>query len=520
MMNILTRVYKIINMKRKKVDCLNPVENLVNFIGDIAIKALDMIDPGGWKDNRLAVNELKRPNQILADFSNKQYANSIKGKAERFVLQYPLVVSNALTPDTIEVMRNQIEIETASEIAMVLQNTPVQTYDPVYGFLSDLHTNISLNDSVETVSNSDIRQLNEDLLLANENRLEKRSLNEFTISKDYLFHLNEIKEIEDKREREETERIKTNPNLKTAQDLKDADEFSQKKDAEEREKEEKKAKARGDKDYEYKDNYLSWSKHAPQAAIAKTRVSDITKQNRSTPLIITTKVNYLVRPTDADGKVRLRRSKENHNNEENYLVEVDVQFGVKAVTHLVESKDVEYFLGDSAKHSSLLTKLVKLTTGEISFVKDILLRDDRSRRSAISSRGKNRVWKNLNILGDTENAKRYGKVFGNRHSDKILPTTTLLLSIDEVDGVYNNTARNLLTDSKFAHKVYSDLYLMGLIIVDEPNDIFYKYSPGNKTFDRFTMKSLEGNRMNDSKKSRGTDTDDLLKLAKRKMKGY
>ena len=54
---------------------------------------------------------------------NGQYARSIRGRADKFVMQFPMVVSDSVSVDTAEVVRNQIELERA-EFKISLLITP------------------------------------------------------------------------------------------------------------------------------------------------------------------------------------------------------------------------------------------------------------------------------------------------------------------------------------------------------------------------------------------------------------
>lgn len=364
---------------------------------------------------------------------NRQYAKSIRGRADSFIMQYPLVVSDTISPDTVEILRNNIELERATELGLVLNNMPIQTYEPAdayHGdFLGNLHTNISLNDSTEKIWERDILETNQELLETEDSKFEVRSINENTIPKDYLLMLNENKE--------ETEE----------------------------EKEAREAKLRGN---------LS----------AATIVGDITKLNRTIPLMIETEILYRVFPMDEYGTPITSADSE--------LIKTKIKFGIKAVNHLVKHEDVIFFLGDSARNSNLLTKLVKLTTGELSLVKDILFNKERAKRTAISTKKNNKVWKNLNLLSTIQRANDFQTNYNQLAKDSaLIPTTTLAIGIDEVNAIINITGRDLLNDAKFAMKTYSDLFLLDLIVVDEANNYIYKFEPAPKTFVQYPLSAFE-----------------------------
>src|SRR5699024_11198824 len=188
-----------------------------------------------------------------------------------------------------------------TEIMLVVRNTPMMTYTPGAGFLSDIHTNVNLNEHLKRASYKDVVKLNEDMMVLNEDRLNTKSLNDQTLSRNYL--INEANTEEDNREI---------------------------------------------------DRETGFHINRGATYFLKTTMEDICKQNISIPITINTEINF--------------RYNININKNEFTQQKIDVMFGIKAISHLVRSNDVIFFLSDSTQHTSLLTKLVKLTTGEMKFV--------------------------------------------------------------------------------------------------------------------------------------------------------
>jgi len=370
---------------------------------------------------------------------NSRYSTTIKGRSEEYVLQFPMVASSSLSIDTVETLRNQLELERSFEFLNVITNSPSVKYSSDGPFLADFHTNIRLG---EGVSAKDIQEINKNQLVRLEDKVNDVSLNEMSISTFYKKKLNE----------EVTK-------------LSEAD---------------------GDEENSKPRMYFGGS----LGQDSRINKSFEDKTNSSIPTYIDTKVKW----EDENGNV----GKDSQS----------LTFGVKTVTHLVESDDVIFYLSDKSKRSQLLVNLVRFTSGEIRLVRDLLLNTETSRRIASDSRRKRggKVWNNLNTIYSTDFLK------GLTKSRKNIPTTALVVSMDEISEIRRQSGIDILEDRTARAKIYDSLSLLEFIIVDEMNDVVYKYHGARNAFDSHKLSRLGGMKIKEKDKKDGIDGDILSKL--------
>lgn len=407
---------------------------------------------------------------------NGQYARSIRGRADKFVMQFPMVVSDSVSVDTAEVVRNQIELERAVNLKLVLDNSPVFDYDPHGGFLHQIHTNVNISedDKEEPISTptSELDKMNKEQLVDTNDLINETVLNDYTLPKAFLESdfMSKIKKGRSKLLSESTALSE------------DGEDEVQPQDNVRREK----------------------------ALSGKTSIDYQSAKilNNSIPIFVNTTINFALRPLKADGTVDMNTNNITYKEKE-------VSFGVKAVQHVAQSQDISFFLVDASKRSNFFAKLVNFTSGEFSLVKRLFGIDKYKHAAEAYKRTQNNTWKNLLQLGDTENFRRYANRFGKNIRDGIIPTTTLVISSSEEEQIFKKTGYKISENVAFASTVYKDLFLQELMIVDEINQVITRYSD-EAGFDRIRINSLSGARLSDSTKRSG-DTDALEKLLRKNL---
>ena len=464
--------------------------NLLRFTGEIVEVAGG--DKGLLKKLSNTFNQGAFANKVRVD--NSKYSRSIRGKADKYILQFPLVFSESIPMDIIDSVRNQLEIERAGEFLIELSNSPLQMYEVGDSeFLPSLHTNINIG---ESLSYNDILEINEDLLNTLHDKIEVSSLNERTLPKEFLMSISE--DLYDYEEERGDEKV-------LDQHYFDND----KVDIVDDEDDNTYVTTKGSDRYEK----VNFAKFPDKEKDSSTKIlSDLKDLNRSTPIIISTPITYLIHGTDDRGNTY----SSNDGDSITRTMVRDIRFGVKVVGHNVTSEDVVFYLADSAKRSNLLSNLVRFTSGEIKFVKDVLLQTDKAKHSAKNRKNGANIFTNLNTLSSTEKLKQYSSFTGisDRYSAAI-PTTALVLTVEEVEMIYRKSGLNILNNRNAASKIYDDLFLLELLVVDEVNDILYKYMAKDKSFDRIKLSTMSGNRITDAKKKE-MSSEDLLKILKRR----
>lgn len=429
---------------------------------------------------------------------NGQYARSIRGRADKFVMQFPMVVSDSVSVDTAEVVRNQIELERAVNLKLVLDNSPVFDYDPHGGFLHQIHTNINISedDKEEPISapTSELDKMNKEQLVDANDLINETALNDYTLPKAFL-ESDFMSKIKKGRSKLLSEAVLLSEDGEDEKE-KDGEEQTEVKDPTNR--------------YDYKGNKIG--------NVQNTRHKDFRKDtidlqsaktlNNSVPIFINTTVNFALRPLKADGTVDTRTENITYKEKE-------VSFGVKVVQHVAQSQDISFFLVDASKRSNFFAKLVNFTSGEFNLVRRLFGIDKYKHAAEAYKRTQKNTWKNLLQLGDTENFRRYANRFGKNIRDGIIPTTTLVISSAEEEQIFKKTGYKISENVAFASTVYRDLFLQELMIVDEINQVITRYSD-EAGFDRIRINSLSGARLSDNTKRSG-DTDALEKLLRKNL---
>ena len=418
---------------------------------------------------------------------NGQYARSIRGRADKFVMQFPMVVSDSVSVDTAEVVRNQIELERAVNLKLVLDNSPVFDYDPHGGFLHQIHTNVNISedDKEEPISapTSELDKMNKEQLVDTNDLINETALNDYTLPKAFLESdfMNKIKKGRSKLLSE---------SVILSEDGKEEKEESNR--------------------YDYEGDRLGNTQNVRHDKFNKQTIDLQTAKvlNNSIPIFINTTVNFALRPLKVDGTVDTNTANITYKEKE-------VSFGVKVVQHVAQSQDISFFLVDASKRSNFFAKLVNFTSGEFNLVRRLFGIDKYKHAAEAYKRTQKNTWKNLLQLGDTENFRRYANRFGKNIRDGIIPTTTLVISSAEEEQIFKKTGYKISENVAFASTVYRDLFLQELMIVDEINQVITRYSD-EAGFDRIRINSLSGARLSDNTKRSG-DTDALEKLLRKNL---
>lgn len=471
--------------------------NTINLVTDIIMGTGNRGSKVGSAIDMAAISK-------FGNNQNHQYARSIRGRADKFVMQFPMVVSDSISVDTAETVRNQIELERAVNIKLVLDNTPVFDYDPNGGFLHQIHTNVNIAESVEgeeekpySAPKSELDKMNKDELVEVKDLINESALNDYTLPRAFL-------------ESDMMNKIKSNRNVLLNEGvlvLSEAKPTSQNRSSKPSSREEAEELSQESRPA---DRYNAKGEKIPsiQSTGGSTTIDLQTAKtlNNSIPIFINTTINFAIRPYKADGTLDM--------DNVSYR-EKEVSFGVKAVQHVAQSQDIAFFLTDASKRSNFFAKLVNFTSGEMNLVKRLFGIDKYKHAAEAYKRTKNSTWKNLLRLGDTENFRRYANRFGKNIRDGIIPTTTLVISSAEEEQIFKKTGYKISEHVGFASTLYKDLYLQELMIVDEVNQIITRYSD-EAGFDKIRINSLSGGRLSDSVKRAG-DADNLEKLLRKNL---
>ena len=192
--------------------------------------------------------------------------------------------------------------------------------------------------------------------------------------------------------------------------------------------------------------------------------------------------------------LQVRLNVTNDNNE--FVQYWDIIIGVKTVLHMIKSDEIIDNIARVIQNRNPIFNMIRWTTGEISLVKDILLRvndvkfDMRNR-----DKGYTNWFPRLKRMKDIKYAPN--KYFG---INQLVPNSSLIISSYEVE-VLEQKYGILIKDTSMAKRMINNLFLMAFVILDEGSqtmDIMYDNSDSFETYALETVQrevSLNSNRL-------------------------
>lgn len=170
--------------------------------------------------------------------------------------------------------------------------------------------------------------------------------------------------------------------------------------------------------------------------------------------------------------------------------------GVKGLMHPVDSNEMIGNLLDGYRSGNKFFNFIRWTTGEIAFIKDLLLNIDELKDDVIKkhSKGHSKWWTVLKRRKAAANIKnRLGK-------GKLLPNASIVCSMEEVVELNDVYGLDLM-DSNNVKKLMQRYFLLGFAIVDEAQELCYFIFDGENDFQALSFNGLEkeNNSTNDFK---------------------
>ena len=396
-------------------------------------------------------NDLKDPRQNMG----------IRGRAKGLILQYPVLMSDAITLESASAVCRTLEHEYANLLTLLINDRSVTTDindTATSGFLRGFHNNILESKDIGKWA---FKEANQELLNETyDNMIDERSLNDYTVDIEILKSFNEANSdaIKERREAEKHGIAKG----------------KYKMDKEKHEMSKEKAKA---------DNFanmLDWESKQGANIVA----NDAKKLNDAVPTIIKGVIQYVSNGVS---------------------VPKQINFGIKCVCHPVKSTEMKFNLATKVNNPSLLMKFIDWTTGEKRLLTDIIM-EKRTMKDLAKSKAKSNFWfRKLEQLSNTaDNVSYFRKFlkylpFGNKigallnlDREMPIPCVSLVVSKSAVDQLAAETGIDLLSNKQFANEVMKKFYLLSLVVVDDVSSTAYFYNDVSKRFIQYSMKQLKG----------------------------
>lgn len=199
--------------------------------------------------------------------------------------------------------------------------------------------------------------------------------------------------------------------------------------------------------------------------VSKLTDNDVKKVNELVPTLLTLTTQF----KDKEGKVK---------RVEKYII------GVKTIIHSVSSESMMENLVKGVKKDRIFQKLLKYTTGEINFFKDLVFAIDEI-KDEIKVKHTDSMW--WSALRRRQQKAKYIKALGQK---SLLPNATIVLTKDEVETIKQNYRidfENLNT----ARSLIKSYYLLGFVILDPSIENAKLMFDGELTFREVTYSQLE-----------------------------
>lgn len=437
-------------------------------------------------DSSILSNKMGEINSGIGRVKRLNSRNSIKHRTKDLILQYPVLTSNSISSDAVQITSRALEHEYVN-ILTVLMNSEIQHEVSNKGdataaeYLKNYHTNIYRRRSSfsESVSVSEMTKANQELLVSFEESINSQNLNNLSFPNSILT------EAKNSQNQKVADLAKSIYNRAKEQEKRNADtskELNKKQnDLNQQEREINKRTRELDK----RQNELDRRNAMSTSADAGIQKMEIKKLNDMTPTLVKTVIK--VKDKDAG------------------IFDKAITFGVKCVVHPLQSEDIIYYLSDSVRDSSKFFRLIQWTTGEIKFFRDLVASLDTVKKTAVTSVKRDSFWwRKLQSMSKDNLLRRLFDKSGGP-----IPTATLLVSKQDIDAIKNRYGVDLLNQPIHVEKIMKKLFLLGFVIVDESIRIAYIYNEVSRDFDYYTFNALK-----DFGKEETTDMDITKTLMK------
>ena len=192
------------------------------------------------------------------------------------------------------------------------------------------------------------------------------------------------------------------------------------------------------------------------------------------------------------------------NDEETPIDTVDFIVGVKAVMHPIKSEEMIENVYNACKQNGPFFNFVRWTTGEISFMKDLILRINETKLDVYNrSSGASHWW--LALKRRRNMAKLRNKTF---LPGGLLPNTSIVLSMEEVEYIKTRYGYDLMNE-RVVEKVMKEYFLLAFVVVDMAGEIAHFLYDGQQSYQSTTFDGLRRETSNQ------TSINEVIKMANR-----
>lgn len=410
---------------------------------------------------------------------NKNNVGSIAKRTSNLVLVFPVICSTSVSMQTASIITKAIERKCVSLLQILFSSMQLTSVDNMYDYLRQFHTNLNLrggltlddfmavmdkmvDEGAATITDVEVYQaVREDMHNINyylNTELNPTSINDYRIRKDIYGESHIIQEA------------KGNPFGKYQKDMEDlinrSVEKAVTKDDVKRiigdnlSREDKKRR----KDIYYKsqevDNQVNYFKN-------QLSTGEVQKANELMPT--TMMVNFTTK------------------DDNSYYTTTGI-IGVKAKLYPVDAMDICNRIASKYKDSNSLFNLVRASTREISFFRDLAFAIDKARVDAVQMAKESNNAKMFKVLERRAQRNRFSSLLKKNDAS---PITSLIVSQEEVEYLkkYNSVD---MEKSYVTRSILENYNLMDIVIADESLEVAkFLFDDGDGVFETLTFDSLE-----------------------------
>ena len=465
----------------------------------------------------------RKVGDVGSNFMAGAASRSVRYRAADLIQQFPVIMSQDVSQDTALAIRRELEIRSANDMAAVIANQPVYTYDSSVDSdqpkpTADIHQNINLSSDSRTEGLKPEFELNDNVLTEANNVLSipveemfnTSSLNEATIPAGYATFKRSEKEVAGDMIRAKEITQAHQPSEK---DVKDAADLIEKYTHSNNETVNNAiTKLTHWKEYQasdpnetgvksIKNEDLEPSQEIPLFTLMEDVEDDVLKSMDKGKF----KDSSHIRLEKKLGKVKIDQENSSRpivlkanrillDTKTKNTFNMPIEVGVKTVMHPISSQEVIKVLSSSSRNTDMLSMIARFTSGEFKMLGDILFDYSRSRKLATNKSNGGRSMGRLRNFGTLSSTGRFadiaartGKVKGIKH---LIPNASLVVTRGELEAVRLKTGVDLLYKTSAVRKIINDYFLVDFIVVDEDQNKVYMYDLNSGTFDIYSTDDM------------------------------
>jgi hypothetical protein len=425
------------------------------------------------------INDVKDFDQVEW-IRNKNNVGSIAKRTSNLVLVFPVICSTSISIKTASIITKAIERKCVSLLQILFSSMQLTSVDNMYDYLRQFHTNLDLrsgltlddfmlvmdkmvNEGVVEVTDMDLyNAVREDMNNINyylSTELNPTSINDYRMRKDMYGESHIVKEAS------------PNPFGKYQKDMEDiigkAVDKAVNKDeikrimgtASDREF------ARKSKDIYYKskevDNQVDYFRY-------QLSTGEVQKANELMPT--TMMVNFTTR-----------------DDKGSYYTTTGI-IGIKAKLYPVDAMDICNRISSKYKDSNGLFNLVRASTREISFFRDLAFAIDKAKVDAVNMARESNNAKMFKVLERRAQRNRFSSLLKKNDAS---PITSLIMSQEEVEYLKKYSSVDM-EKSYVTRNILENYNLMDIVIADESLEVAkFLFDDGDGIFETMAFDSLE-----------------------------